>query len=114
KERFFAELLCFGNGIDDLAQSLLVIFFADDLQRFSGFINSPDISQPPRTSRNAEEHHKEEKCRNSRNAELPSPFCRTKTGKSDQVVRKISQQDSQNDIELKESNRRPRHAAGEI
>ena len=92
------------NRVDDFFELRLRVFRAHQLKYRVCLLNAILRDQPARAGRNAEEHHQKEDGRQHRHPELPAPFCRSKPHPRDAIVGKISQQNADDHIDLKEAN----------
>src|SRR5438093_4547179 len=91
------------NGIDDLSYLGFRILRIHQLKHRPCFLNAILRDQPARAGWDAEEHRQKEKGWKRRDAELPAPFGRAKSHPRDAIVGKISQQNADDDIDLKEA-----------
>jgi len=102
QEAYYAEHQQYATDV-----SALDFRLSDAGEHVTGFRDTARAHQPARTLRDAEERH--EKCRRGQRSDtkLPAPLRFAQARSSDQVVRKIRQQDSEDDVELEESNEAP-------
>ena len=59
-------------------------------------------NQPARTARDSEEQRQKNQCRQRRDSQLPAPLRCTYIDRGDPIVRRIRQQDADDDIDLKQ------------
>src|SRR5579864_7310600 len=91
------------NRDDNLLELLLVIFFTRQPQHVSCFRDPLFLYQPAGTPRNSEKEEQEQYGGNCGDAQLPAPFGGTKVHRSHDIVRQIGEQNSKDDVELKQS-----------
>src|SRR5579884_449224 len=91
------------DGSGDFVELRFVVRFAGHFQYFAGLANSLFLDQPARAARNGEKHHKEVGCGNGGYTQVPSPFIGPHVLKRDYVVREVCNQNSEDDVELKEA-----------
>src|SRR5882762_648043 len=89
------------DGADDFLQFGFRIVGAHFLQDLARFVYAPFGDQPARTWRDAEEHDQKQDGGQRSHAKLPAPLGRTETLAGDYEIREISQQDADDDIDLK-------------
>ncbi len=73
------------------------------MQYVTRFGHSLLFDQPTGTARDSEEQYKEQRGRYRRNAQLPPPFRSTELHRSYNVVRKVGEQNSKDNVELKQT-----------
>src|SRR5579864_4511047 len=103
EQRFARLLLLNANGFNNVLQLPFIIFFADQLQRCSRFLDAIFFRQPARAARNAKQHQKKQGCGNRGYTEFPSPLGRSQSSSSNDVVRKICKQNTEYHVELKQT-----------
>src|SRR5882762_4492979 len=89
------------DGADDFLQLGFRIVCAHFLQDLARFVYAPFGDQPARTWRDAEEHDQKQDGRQRGDAKLPAPVGGTETLARDYEIREISQQDADDDVDLK-------------
>ena len=88
---------------DDFLQLLFVVLLADLFQHGARFIDALLFREPARAARNSEEQHEEQQSGQRGDGKLPAPFVGAKIEEADDVVRKIGEQDAEDDVELKQT-----------
>src|SRR6267142_137853 len=89
------------DGADDFLQLGFRIVCAHFLQDLARFVYAPFGDQPARTWRDAEQHDQKQDGGERSHAKLPAPLGRTETLARDYEVRQISEQDADDDVDLK-------------
>src|SRR5579864_7373826 len=103
-EQCFARLLLLNaNGFNNVLQLPFIIFFADQMQRRSRFLDAALFRQPAWAARNYEQHQKKQGGGNGCHTELPAPLGGSQSSSSNDVVREVRQQYSEHDVELKQT-----------
>src|SRR6266403_2576256 len=89
------------DGANDFLQLGFRIVCAHFLQDLARFVHAPFGDQPARTWRDAKEHDQKQDGGQRSHAKWPAPFGRTETLARDYEIREISQQDADDDVDLK-------------
>src|SRR6266403_1009013 len=89
------------DGADDFLQLGFRIVCAHFLQDLARFVYAPFGDQPARTWRDAEQHDQKQDGGERSHANLPAPLGRTESLARDNEIREVSQQDADDDVDLK-------------
>jgi hypothetical protein len=73
------------------------------LEHCARLIDASLFGEPARAARDREEQNEEQQRGGGGNGKLPAPFVGSKIEEADEIVREISEENAENDVELKES-----------
>src|SRR6266566_1372013 len=102
EERIVGDMLRIDRH-NDILEFLFVIFFASHAKYVTRLGYSLLFDQPPGATRDAEEKQKKQDGGYRRNTKFPPPFGGAKLHRSYDVVREIGEQNSKDNVELKQT-----------
>ena len=94
-------------GADDLLQAPAVVLLAGQPQHFSRFLHAALLRQPARAARNGEQHQQEKRRREAPRRPVSSAIRGAQVASADEIIRKIRQQNAEDDVELEEAHQPP-------
>src|SRR5277367_6163720 len=95
------------NRNNNVPQLALVFRLARQPQNFPRFRYALLLHQPPRAPRNPKQQQQKQQRRNRRYPQFPPPLRVSQLKRAHRIIRKIRQQNSKHDVELKQSHQPP-------